>query len=121
MTIAQSSGGRPNRNLVSLFRLRASHRRRSYSMKQIVAALLFSGVLLSTAVAKDDDDHRNRERVYRDRDRHDEHRWNERESRAWREYLERERHRQYYEFDRAKTREQRDYWRWRHAHPEYDR
>jgi hypothetical protein len=53
-------------------------------------------------------------RIY-DEPRHDQHRWNSREERAYREYLA-ERHREYREFRRLDRREQEEYWEWRHAH-----
>ena len=41
--------------------------------------------------------------------------WNEREERAYRHYLE-EKHRDYREWGKARREEQRDYWKWRHEH-----
>ena len=49
------------------------------------------------------------EKVYRN--------WDDREDRAYRVYL-KEKHRDYVEFPKVKTTEQREYWRWRHGHPE---
>ena len=49
------------------------------------------------------------EKVYRN--------WDDREDRAYRLYL-KESHRDYVEFPKVKTTEQREYWRWRHGHPE---
>ena len=37
--------------------------------------------------------------------------------RAYRHYIE-ERHEQYRKYDKLKEKEQRDYWNWRHSHPD---
>jgi len=55
-------------------------------------------------------------RVY-DEDHHDYHRWDDREDRAYRQYLT-ERHEDYREFSQRSHQEQSDYWNWRHNHPE---
>jgi hypothetical protein len=53
-------------------------------------------------------------RVY-DEPYQDYHRWNQREERAYREYLVEQR-REYREFARLERREQDEYWAWRHHH-----
>jgi hypothetical protein len=55
-------------------------------------------------------------RVY-DADHKDYHTWDDREDRAYRHYLE-ERHEQYRKYEKLKEKEQRDYWKWRHSHPD---
>jgi hypothetical protein len=57
-------------------------------------------------------------RVY-DRDHHDYHNWNDREDRAYRHYLV-EQHRAYLEYHKLHHDVQRNYWNWRHSHPDYD-
>jgi hypothetical protein len=57
-------------------------------------------------------------RVY-DRDHRAYHNWDDREDRAYRGYLV-ERHRHYLEYERQDHRTQRDYWNWRHSHPDRD-
>ncbi len=85
-------------------------------MRNCVGALLMGAALLAPVGVKaydhDRDDHR-----YYDADRRDWHEWNDREDRAYRRYLE-ERHEQYHDWRRANRKEQRDYWRWRHSHPD---
>lgn len=71
-----------------------------------------------------DDDHHDRDRDrkaqrYYDRSTHDWHEWNEREDRAYRQYMDERKH-QYRDFQHAKKRDQDDYWKWRHAHPDRD-
>ncbi len=57
-------------------------------------------------------------RIY-DRDHKDYHNWDDREDRAYRVYLN-EHRRDYVEYKHLKKNEQRDYWRWRHEHPDHD-
>lgn len=52
---------------------------------------------------------------YYDGYRHDYHRWDDREDRAYRVWLG-ERHYEYREFNRLDNDQLRDYWRWRHDH-----
>jgi hypothetical protein len=47
----------------------------------------------------------------------DYHAWNDQEDRAYRVYL-KEKHRDYVEFPHVKVTEQREYFRWRHGHPD---
>ena len=49
--------------------------------------------------------------------RHDYHRWDRREERAYRAYLA-ERHRAYVMYQRQRLAERRAYWRWRHEREE---
>jgi hypothetical protein len=54
---------------------------------------------------------------YYDRDGRDYHTWNDHEDRAYRVYLN-EQHREYRDFRKAKAPEQKEYFRWRHEHPD---
>ena len=56
---------------------------------------------------------------YYDRDRHDYHEWNEHEERAYRHWLQEERRHEYHPWVKARRQEQMEYWRWRHAHPDW--
>jgi hypothetical protein len=58
------------------------------------------------------------EKQYYDRDGHDYHQWNDQEDRAYRIYLG-EQHRDYREFRRIKAAQQREYFKWRHDHPDH--
>jgi type III secretory pathway component EscR len=73
-----------------------------------------------TMSAQDRDRQEQTAHRYEDKAHHDSHEWNERENEAYRRYLQ-EHHKKYHEFDKAKTREQNDYWKWRHSHPDEDR
>lgn len=55
---------------------------------------------------------------YYDGNHKDYHVWNDGEDRSYRIYLG-ERHRDYREFHLTTQREQKDYWNWRHAHPDH--
>jgi hypothetical protein len=55
-------------------------------------------------------------RVY-DRDHKDYHNWDDNENRHWGIFLT-ENHRNPHEFRKAHRSEQRQYWNWRHSHPD---
>ena len=57
-------------------------------------------------------------RVY-DSSHHDYHNWDDREDHAYRGYLV-ERHQEYRPYERQNRRQQRDYWNWRHSHPDHN-
>jgi hypothetical protein len=57
-------------------------------------------------------------RVY-DSHHHDYHNWDDREDHAYRGYLV-EHHRSYRSYDQQRARDQRNYWKWRHQHPDHD-
>ena len=62
-----------------------------------------------------------RMRVY-DPEYRDYHRWDAGEDRAYHRYWMENRGREpYREYNRLDDREQRDYWNWRHGHPDEDR
>ncbi len=52
-----------------------------------------------------------------DKDHNDYHTWDDNENRAWGVYLS-DNHKKNHEFSHASKKEQRDYWKWRHHHPE---
>jgi hypothetical protein len=55
-------------------------------------------------------------RVY-DKGHKDYHNWDDHENRAWGQYLT-ENHRSSHEFSKANKKEQSNYWKWRHNHPD---
>ncbi len=57
-------------------------------------------------------------RIY-DRDHKDYHNWDDREEHSYRLYLTDHR-RPYVEFHSQRDRDQRNYWKWRHKHPDRD-
>jgi hypothetical protein len=87
-------------------------------MKQflIVGGLLMAASLIApVAMMADGDNHR--EKRYYDRDGRDYHTWNNNEDRAYRQYLEEQR-REYRVFPKMRAPQQREYFRWRHEHPD---
>jgi len=57
-------------------------------------------------------------RVY-DRDHKDYHNWDDNENKRWGLYLQ-ENHRKEHDFKKATRKEQSEYWKWRHDHPDAD-
>jgi hypothetical protein len=57
-------------------------------------------------------------RVY-DSHHGDYHNWDDREDRAYRSYLG-EQHREYRDYNHQNHKVQRNYWNWRHSHPDHD-
>jgi hypothetical protein len=55
-------------------------------------------------------------RVY-DRDHKDYHNWDDHENAAWGRFIA-ENHRKDHEYAHADKKEQREYWNWRHSHPD---
>ena len=90
-------------------------------MKRMISSLLFGAALLSPLALMADDSHgRNgQEQRYYDRNAKDYHTWNDGEDRAWRQYTT-EHHKKYRNFKRASKRDQTDFFKWRHDHPDHD-
>ena len=80
----------------------------------LLSTLLLSSVLITPVALRAEDSH---DRRYYDREGKDYHTWNTQEDRAYRVYLG-EQHREYREFPRVKVNQQREYFRWRHDHPD---
>jgi hypothetical protein len=72
-----------------------------------------AGVPQEVVILHDDGGHTR----YYDRDHRDYHEWNNREDRSYRLYLG-QRHGEYREFHVIGRRRQRNYWNWRHSHPD---
>lgn len=90
-------------------------------MRRYFGAILLSAALLTPiAGMAADDDHKDKDHRYYDRSNKDYHAWNNNEDQAYRKYLQ-EQHRDYRDFNRANKRDQDNYWKWRHAHPDDDR
>jgi ribulose kinase len=79
------------------------------------AALMATVATVPTAL-KAADDHPTR---YHDKEHHDDHEWNDREDRAYQKWLEGKHHVKR-DFAKLKAKEQREYWKWRHEHPDKD-
>jgi hypothetical protein len=83
-------------------------------MHRFIGTFLLSVALISPAVASAEEHHVRR---YYDRDYRDWHEWNEHEARAYHRYWEERRERER-EWARLRRAQQREYWRWRHHHPD---
>ena len=93
--------------------MRHTHR---YITSLFLAAALMAPVAIMAAPVPQDASVQ--VRVY-DRDHKDYHNWDDHENRAWGIFLTNN-HRRNHEFAKANRREQREYWNWRHAHPDND-
>ena len=82
----------------------------------ILGGLCMAAALIAPVTLKADDDHRHDKRYY-DRDGKDYHQWDDHEDRAYRLYLQ-EHHREYRVFPKTNAAQQREYFLWRHAHPD---
>lgn len=81
----------------------------------VLGVALLTPVFIAPATLRADDHDRDRDRVYQDRDHHDEHHWDRHEDRAYRMWLH-EQHRRYRDFARLRAQDQAAYWAWRHEH-----
>ena len=84
--------------------------------KSSILAAVILGTSFIAPVAMMAEDHGDRK--YYDRDGRDYHTWDNQEDRAYRVYLG-EQHRTYVEFNRTKSAQQREYFKWRHDHPDH--
>jgi hypothetical protein len=91
---------------------------------QILGGLMLSAALVTPVALKAQDETRKtttttttETKRYYDPVEKDYHQWNDQEDRAYRVYTQ-ENHREYVEFPKVKTTEQREYWKWRHGHPD---
>ncbi|MCU1338578.1 MAG: hypothetical protein JWO19_4159 [Bryobacterales bacterium] len=81
----------------------------------LILTALFACATLSAQVAVRVGAHQDKR--YYDRDGRDYHTWNGQEDRAYRVYLN-EQHRDYRAFPKTRAVQQREYFRWRHEHPD---
>jgi hypothetical protein len=81
----------------------------------LTAALAVSGPIVAAAAAQEE---HVQIRVY-DSHHHDYHNWDDREDRAYRGYSE-GRHESYVAYEHRNHRYQKNYWKWRHNHPDRD-
>jgi heat shock protein HspQ len=85
----------------------------------LLVGTLASLALVSPASARSASAQDRTERRIYDRAHKDYHVWTDQEDRAYHRYLE-ERHLSYHDYGRLKATQQRNYWNWRHAHPDGD-
>ena len=91
-------------------------------IRKYLGAAALAAVMLAPAVVRADDHHDKVkvkvQRYYDDRGR-DYHEWNEAEERAYRHWVEQERHRAYKDWKHANKHDREAYWEWRHAHSDW--
>jgi hypothetical protein len=87
---------------------------RRKDMHRFLTAALLSAALAVPVAIRAEEHHSKR---YYDQDGRDWHEWNEQEERAYRRHLE-ERRREYRNWEKANPKEQKEYWKWRHRHPD---
>jgi hypothetical protein len=80
----------------------------------LILTAFCAGAALIAPVAMRADDHHDKR--YYDKEGHDYHTWDNQEDKAYRVYLG-EQHQGYREFGKRKAPEQREYFKWRHDHP----
>lgn len=80
-----------------------------------ILTVFFAATALMAPVAARADDHH--EKRYYDKEHRDYHSWNDHEDRAYRIYLG-EQHSDYRAFASVNAVQRRDYFRWRHEHPD---
>jgi hypothetical protein len=81
----------------------------------LILSVLCAGATFIAPAAMMADNHHDKR--YYDWEGHDYHTWNGQEDRAYRVYLG-EQHREYREFNKTKAPQQREYFKWRHDHPD---
>ena len=88
---------------------------------RILGALALGTMLCGPAmiIARADDEHHEAEkaRKYYDKEQKDYHEWTKHEDRAYRQWV-KEHHYEYRDFNRVDAERQREYWEWRHKHPD---
>ena len=82
-----------------------------------VLSLVLAAATVIAPVAVRADDHHDKDKRYYDKDGRDYHTWNDHEDRAYRIYLG-EQHRDYRGFAVISADRRREYFRWRHEHPD---
>jgi len=83
------------------------------------SAALLLAIGLSAPLLSADDHDRDRDKRYYDKSHKDYHEWNANEERSYGIFLG-ERHIRVHVWAKAPAREQQEYWRWRHEHPDHE-
>ena len=92
------------------------HRIHGYIASLFLTAALAAPVSIMAAPMPQEAHDQNR--VY-DKDHKDYHNWDDKENKAWGQW-QTENHKKPHEFSKANSKEQSQYWNWRHAHPDKD-
>jgi hypothetical protein len=101
---------------IAVWRTTYMHRAHRYvSVLFLTAAIAASGPIVGAATPQEASV---QVRVY-DSNHRDYHNWDDREDHAYRGYLS-ERHENYRPYDKQNSKHQKNYWNWRHSHPDRD-
>jgi len=84
--------------------------------RYLSACLMGAGLLVTTLVVRADDDNHQQNKRYYDRDAKDWHEWNANEDQTYHRYLQ-EKSLPAHDWTKANRKQQRDYYKWRHSHP----
>jgi hypothetical protein len=89
-----------------------------YRARDYIASLFLTAVLVApvSMMATPAPEEGVQVRVY-DKDHKDYHNWDDNENRNWGQFLT-ENHRKSHEFAKSNKKEQSQYWKWRHSHPD---
>ncbi len=84
--------------------------------------VLFLSAALAGSVSVRADDHRSdtQTKRYYDKQGHDYHEWNQNEDQVYHQYLT-ENHKKDRDFAKTTSAEKKDYFKWRHDHPDQDK
>jgi len=89
-------------------------------LHRYLGSLLVSAALIAPVGIQASDNDRNcPNNGYYDRDHKDCHNWDDHEARAYQSW-EKDQRRAHQEFSERKAKEQSEYWKWRHEHPDND-
>ncbi len=86
----------------------------------LVAPLAVTAISSPEDRKEDKREEKERERRYYDRDHKDYHTWNDREDGSFRRWMDERRDQSHRGFAQLKHKEQSEYWKWRHEHPDND-
>jgi hypothetical protein len=84
-----------------------------------IASLFLTATLVAPVVIMAAPQEANVQVRFYDKQHKDYHNWDDNENRSWGVFLT-QNHKRSHEFSRANKREQSDYWKWRHNHPDHD-
>ena len=90
-------------------------------MNRCLTALFISAALAGSVPVRADDHHSdNQTKRYYDKDARDYHEWNQNENQVYHQYVI-DNHKRDRDFSRTTRTEKKDYFKWRHDHPDQDR
>jgi len=90
-------------------------------MNRYLTALFISAALAGSAPVRADDHHSDSQtKRYYDKDARDYHEWNQNENQVYHQYVT-DNHKRDRDFSRTTRTEKKDYFKWRHDHPDQDR